>query len=157
TKNIGRALDHIAAKHEGLGRLLKSTIRTGFFCSYQPDHHFPVAWSFEAEPSSDANSSAPPDRPSGEARPAAEDGAQPTESQLEPSGRPAGVEGLTWGQFIGRTQEMGTLRTAIDAALDGQASLVMIVGEPGIGKTRLAEETGEYARLRGAQVLVGRC
>jgi predicted ATPase len=52
---------------------------------------------------------------------------------------------------------MAGLRTAIDAALGGQASLVMLVGEPGIGKTRLAEEAGEYSRLRGAQVLVGRC
>jgi hypothetical protein len=43
TKNIGRALDQIAAKHESVGRLLKSTIRTGIFCSYQPDPRFPVA------------------------------------------------------------------------------------------------------------------
>ncbi len=35
TKNIGRALDQIEAKHESLGRLLKSTIKTGTFCSYQ--------------------------------------------------------------------------------------------------------------------------
>ena len=33
----------------------------------------------------------------------------------------------------------------------------MLVGEPGIGKTRLAEEFGVYAKLRGAQVLAGRC
>ncbi|MGH9002159.1 MAG: ATP-binding protein, partial [Acidimicrobiia bacterium] len=32
----------------------------------------------------------------------------------------------------------------------------MIVGEPGIGKTRLAEEACVYARLGGAQVIVGR-
>src|SRR5262249_25526774 len=36
-------------------------------------------------------------------------------------------------------------------------SLLMVAGEPGIGKTRLAEEAGVYARQRGAQVLVGRC
>src|SRR5262245_45741520 len=52
TKNIGRALDQIEAKHESLGRLLKSTIRTGIFCSYQPDSSFPVSWSFEAGQSS---------------------------------------------------------------------------------------------------------
>jgi len=57
TKNIGRALDLIEAKHESLGRLLKSTIRTGIFCSYQPDPSFPVTWSFEVEQSSDAISS----------------------------------------------------------------------------------------------------
>jgi class 3 adenylate cyclase len=35
--------------------------------------------------------------------------------------------------------------------------MVMVSGEPGIGKTRLAEEVGVYARLGGAQVLTGRC
>src|SRR5215469_5604950 len=59
--------------------------------------------------------------------------------------------------FVGRANQMAALHAAIDAALSGQASLVMIAGEPGIGKTRLAEEAGAYARLRGAQVLVGRC
>src|SRR5262245_19113781 len=47
TKNIARALVLIEAKHASLGRLLKSTISTGIFCSYQPDPHFLVAWSFE--------------------------------------------------------------------------------------------------------------
>ena len=61
------------------------------------------------------------------------------------------------GRFIGRAEEFAASRTAIDAALGGKASLVMVTGEPGIGKTRLAEEGGEYARLRGAQVLAGRC
>jgi tetratricopeptide (TPR) repeat protein len=98
----------------------------------------------------------PPDRRSGETRRAAEIGAAPTASQLEPKGQPA-AEGLTWGRFIGRAKEIAALRAAIDAALGGQASLVMLVGEPGIGKTRLAEEAGEYARLRGVQVLAGRC
>ena len=53
-KNIGRALDQIEAEHESLGRLLKSTIRTGMFCSYQPDPRSRVAWSFEGEQSSEA-------------------------------------------------------------------------------------------------------
>jgi class 3 adenylate cyclase len=64
---------------------------------------------------------------------------------------------LAWGRFIGRADEMSALRAAIDASLGGQAPLVMVAGEPGIGKTRLAEEAGVYARLRGAQVLMGRC
>src|SRR5436305_13748508 len=33
---------------------------------------------------------------------------------------------------------------------------MMLVGEPGIGKTRTAQELGTYARVRGARVLVGR-
>jgi predicted ATPase len=37
---------------------------------------------------------------------------------------------------------MAALRAAVDAPIGGQASLVFVVGEPGIGKTRLAEEAG---------------
>jgi len=59
--------------------------------------------------------------------------------------------------FVGRKSEMAALCAAIDAALGGQPSLVMVAGEPGIGKTRLAEEGGAYARAHGFQVLVGRC
>jgi class 3 adenylate cyclase/DNA-binding CsgD family transcriptional regulator len=51
---------------------------------------------------------------------------------------------------------MDQLKAALESALSGRGSLVMIVGEPGIGKTRLAEEFGVYAGLRGAQVLTGR-
>jgi len=61
------------------------------------------------------------------------------------------------GRFVGRAEELGLLRTAIEAALDCRGGLVMVSGEPGIGKTRLVEEAGVYARLRGAQVLTGRC
>src|SRR5215469_8327466 len=93
----------------------------------------------------------------GEARPAGEFGAPLTASQLEHNGRQHALGVLLWGRFIGRAEEMAALRAAIDASLGGQASLVMVAGEPGIGKTRLAEEAGSYARLRGAQVLVGRC
>jgi DNA-binding winged helix-turn-helix (wHTH) protein/tetratricopeptide (TPR) repeat protein len=76
---------------------------------------------------------------------------QPRTATPAPAGR------LAWGHFIGRAEEMAALRAAIDAALGGHASLVMMVGEPGIGKTRLAEEAGIYARQRGAHVLVGHC
>jgi tetratricopeptide (TPR) repeat protein len=82
--------------------------------------------------------------------------APPTPSQLEQVGQ-LGARRLVWGRFIGRTEELAALRAAIDAAPEGQASLVMVAGEPGIGKTRLVEEAEAYARFRGAQVLVGRC
>ncbi len=56
-----------------------------------------------------------------------------------------------------RARSSPVLRDAVEASLGGRGSMMMIVGEPGIGKTRLAEETGVYARLRGAQLLLGRC
>jgi len=68
---------------------------------------------------------------------------------------PAGPR-AAWGRFVGRREEMDQLKGALDGALSGRGALVMLVGEPGIGKTRLAEEFCVYARLRGAQVLTGR-
>ena len=50
--------------------------------------------------------------------------------------------------FIGRQQEMAELRSALDDVLSGQGQLVMLVGEPGIGKTRTAQETTSYAADR---------
>jgi len=67
-----------------------------------------------------------------------------------------GLNLLTFGHFVGREHEMAVLRASVEACLSGQGSLVTIAGEPGIGKSRVAEEIGVYARLRGLQVLVGR-
>jgi tetratricopeptide (TPR) repeat protein/tRNA A-37 threonylcarbamoyl transferase component Bud32 len=60
-------------------------------------------------------------------------------------------------QLIDRTDEMTVLREAIDKAVRGEGGLVFLYGEPGIGKTRLTRELGAYARLRGMQVVYGRC
>jgi DNA-binding CsgD family transcriptional regulator len=59
--------------------------------------------------------------------------------------------------FVGRRQELGALRSALAEALAGQGRLVMLAGEPGIGKTRLAQELAAYAQTRSAQALWGRC
>ena len=52
---------------------------------------------------------------------------------------------------------MSALRAALEDAQSGQTRLVMLVGEPGIGKTSTAKEFTEYAVAQGAQVLWGRC
>jgi class 3 adenylate cyclase len=62
-----------------------------------------------------------------------------------------------WGRFVGRRQELDQLKGALEDTLSGRGRLMMLVGEPGIGKTRLAQEFAVYASLRGAQVLTGRC
>ena len=38
--------------------------------------------------------------------------------------------------FVGRQREMAELRAALDDAMAGHGRLVMLAGEPGIGKTR---------------------
>ena len=47
----------------------------------------------------------------------------------------------TSSDFVGRRREMGELVAALDDAASGNGRLVMPVGEPGIGKTRTAEES----------------
>ena len=59
--------------------------------------------------------------------------------------------------FVGREREMAELKAALEDAVSGQGRLVMLVGEPGIGKTRTAQELAGYAETLGVQVLWGRC
>ena len=66
------------------------------------------------------------------------------------------LDRLAQGVFVGRQAELERLRGAFDEAFAGRGSAVMIVGEPGIGKTRTSQELATYARLRGAHVLWGR-
>src|SRR5262249_5260209 len=57
----------------------------------------------------------------------------------------------------GRKVELAELTAALKHALGGRGRLVLLVGEPGIGKTHLASEFAEHAASRGVQVLWGRC
>lgn len=59
--------------------------------------------------------------------------------------------------FVGRESEMAELTTAFKDATDGHGRLVMLVGQPGIGKTRTAEELAAIANTHHATVLWGRC
>jgi hypothetical protein len=59
--------------------------------------------------------------------------------------------------FVGREPELAALLGALDDALAGSGRLTLVAGEPGIGKSRLAEELVDHARQRGARVCVGRC
>ena len=66
------------------------------------------------------------------------------------------LDRLARGVFVGRARELDRLRTAFDNAFAGRGSVVMLVGEPGIGKTRTTQELETYARMRGAKVAWGR-
>ena len=59
--------------------------------------------------------------------------------------------------FVGRERELAELVGGLDDAFAGRGRLFLLAGEPGIGKSRLAEELIAQARARGARVLVGRC
>ncbi|MED5811129.1 BTAD domain-containing putative transcriptional regulator [Mycolicibacterium sp. 050232] len=60
------------------------------------------------------------------------------------------------GPFVGRDRELAELLTAWQSALTGGTAAVLIAGEPGVGKTRLAGEWGRQAYAQGAVVLYGR-
>ena len=77
--------------------------------------------------------------------------------ESQPPNNPASGLSPSRGTFVGRQQEMGELRAALQDAISGQGRLVMLVGEPGIGKTRTAQELAAEAQLLDVQVLWGRC
>jgi DNA-binding CsgD family transcriptional regulator len=52
---------------------------------------------------------------------------------------------------------LAVLAAALEDALDGRGQMVMIGGDPGIGKTRLAQELASHARSSGVQVFWGWC
>jgi tetratricopeptide (TPR) repeat protein len=59
--------------------------------------------------------------------------------------------------FVGREPELKQLQSAFDGAISGQGALMMVTGEPGIGKTALCEQLATYVTLRGGRTLVGHC
>jgi DNA-binding SARP family transcriptional activator len=78
----------------------------------------------------------------------------PAERSVAPT--TAGAEHAA-GQFVGRQRELRDLEVALESALLGRGTLVLVGGEPGIGKSRLVGELSERARNVDAEVLWGRC
>ncbi|MBI4588721.1 MAG: AAA family ATPase [Candidatus Rokubacteria bacterium] len=59
--------------------------------------------------------------------------------------------------LIGRDPALGRLRQALDEAADGRGRVAIVLGEAGIGKSRLVAEVAALALDRDARVLFGRC
>jgi predicted ATPase len=58
--------------------------------------------------------------------------------------------------FVGRAGELAELERVLGAARAGKGATVLVAGEAGIGKTRLAAEAAIRARGAGFEVLLGR-
>jgi DNA-binding SARP family transcriptional activator len=88
-----------------------------------------------------------------------------------PPSRPAGAAGAvgaanapeagsgvaTPAPFVGRDAELAVLGAAWDRAAGGARHVVVLTGEAGIGKTRLATEAARRVSAQGGLVLFGRC
>jgi DNA-binding SARP family transcriptional activator/tetratricopeptide (TPR) repeat protein len=59
--------------------------------------------------------------------------------------------------FVGRVSELAELTAGLKDAFAGHGRLFLLQGEPGIGKSRLADELLRLATARRATVLAGRC
>lgn len=59
--------------------------------------------------------------------------------------------------LVGRHRELNRLLAMLDAAAAGRGGFAMLSGDPGIGKTRLADEIGAHAGRHGALALWARC
>jgi tetratricopeptide (TPR) repeat protein len=79
----------------------------------------------------------------------------PTDAPMERPSLPAVLAGP--GPFVGRVRELERLSSAWQTALVGATNAVLIAGEPGVGKTRLAGEWSRQAYDEGALVIYGRC
>jgi serine/threonine protein kinase/tetratricopeptide (TPR) repeat protein len=60
-------------------------------------------------------------------------------------------------RLVGRDREMEEARTLLAGLAAGRGGLLLVGGEPGVGKTRLAQTILDEARSLGALCLVGRC
>src|SRR5215210_8267040 len=64
---------------------------------------------------------------------------------------------MTSARFVGRAVELTELQAAFRDAARARPSLVLVGGESGVGKSRLADELKRHARETGARVLSGDC
>jgi hypothetical protein len=64
---------------------------------------------------------------------------------------------VTTGRFVGRTQEVAWPGELLARAAGGEPLVVLLGGEAGVGKTRLADQLASMARGQGVRVLGGGC
>ncbi|WP_191908019.1 BTAD domain-containing putative transcriptional regulator [Nocardioides cynanchi] len=77
-------------------------------------------------------------------------------ARTEPETPPSAPSGADW-PMLGRAADLAALCEAWDRARAGTPDYAVLIGEPGIGKSRLAAELVAEARRTGARICVGRC
>ena len=147
-KTISAAVDRIAQSDPELGAQLKRCIKTGYFCSYLPDAGLPIAWRFDETARESRVRSKPVKQASFAPQPSRTPPGPLATSPFSQAQRTA---------FVGREIECATIGAALDRAMDGCGSVILLAGGPGVGKTRLALEMTEYASGLGFRSVVGQC
>jgi tetratricopeptide (TPR) repeat protein len=148
-KTIKAVLERIAQSDGALADILSRCIKTGTYCFYQPDSEFPIAWEFAP------TAIETPEQPTegSDPAPARADRLQSLPLPLEVS--PFSVAERT--AFVGRDTERAAIREAVDRALSGRGSVVMLGGGAGVGKSRLAMEMAQNAAHKGFRCFAGHC
>src|SRR5574341_712762 len=75
----------------------------------------------------------------------------------KPSAEYSTLDHIVRGGLVGRVEQVKRMLERLDAVKTGIGGMVLLSGEPGIGKTRLLNEAIDAAKARGYQVLIGRC
>src|SRR5262249_4478342 len=135
---IKTALQKISEHDRALGELLNRCIRTGIFCRFASDSNTPITWQFSIDE-----------------RTARSATSRPNPVYIQPEDLLGPREEQT--TFIGRETEQGLLRKVLEQVISGTARVVMVVGPPGVGKTRIATEFAREAAQRGTVTLAGSC
>ena len=137
TRAIRAALQKISEHNRNLGEVLNLSLRTGSFCSFVAERNTQTRWQLSLDQSEP----------------------QSLESAVSRFRRgPSPLQIRTEGtKFIGRDAERNTLRRCLDRVQLGSGTVVMISGDPGIGKTRTAGEIAAEASERGFFILSGCC
>jgi predicted ATPase len=80
----------------------------------------------------------------------------PPGRQTRPMAGTARPGRLAASPLVGRDQELELLEAGLDDAIAGRGRLFLVVGDPGTGKTRLADELASRAKDRDVRILWGR-
>ncbi len=137
-KTIKSALERIAHSDSAVGDIFSRCIRTGTFCSYQPDPVSPIAWEFAATDGGPTIEAAEQPAASGVPAPSRADHPQAAPMVREVS--PFSLAERT--AFVGRESEGRAIRAVIDRARTGHGSIVMLWDGPGVGKSSLGDGDG---------------
>ena len=81
----------------------------------------------------------------------------PTERKPDFDTAPDLLDRIIRGNWVGRIREMNEANIQLQRAISGLGQVILINGEPGIGKTRFVRELVVTANLAGASVLTAEC